>query len=58
MNPMDKYTADKEQTESVPAQEKVAGDGQSATIPAGEVYAQRAAESGSEGNTQNQGFVP
>lgn len=59
MDPKIKAITDREQTETLPAQEKVAhGDQVSMELTAEQVYAQRADESQQDGIVQALGFVP
>ena len=59
MVPKDKLALGEEQTEKLPAQEKLAyGDETFPTLTAEQVYAQRAAEISPDETVQNQGFIP
>lgn len=59
MDPKNTQNPAGEQTETLPAQEKVAGAGHSAlALSAEQVYAQRIYETPLDGTAQTQGFVP
>ena len=59
MNPQSKAILDVERTEELPAQERVAAGGESGlSLSADQVYAQRLAETPSNGDISNPTFIP
>jgi hypothetical protein len=59
LNPQVKVTLDSERTEELPAQERVAAGGESGlALSADQVYAQRLAETSSNGDFSSPTFIP
>ena len=59
MNPQSKVISNVERTEELPAQERVAAGGEAGiALSADQVYAQRLAETPSNGDISNPTFIP